>query len=1607
MSETKTQARKAAGSAQADTMESIIESVRKAVPKRIPDGDRQAFDPFLELYFRGGSYNDLKKLDKEDLAGAALAHWQQLQQRKPGQMLLDVYNPAVEEHGWQSKHTVVQLVTDDQSHLISSLQSALAREGHATHLLLHPILAVERDGSGNCQAISAASTDGGASGGKESLIRIEIDRLKAAALDEARTRLLAMFEVLAVIRRDRDAMNSRLRALAESATAPEQSTFLDWLDERQFACFGIAGFRIDNGTTLAHSPEDPLGVFNTDSATGGWPIDTLIADDALEAVAGLDDEVVLSRGVRVSPIIRNEAVNLILLLERDDKGTLIALTCITGLFVPGLQHEAISTVPWLRERVQRVIEDADVAADSHNGKALASTLRGFPRDMLAQMRLDELREMTFGIIALHGREHIRLFSSTDFLGNFCNCLVYIPRDTYSRELRIEIEQILLSRIQGESAEFNMNFSSDSTLARLHFVVKKNPPLNRVIDWNAIEERICEAAITWSDRLLQTLTEKHDEATALDLHRRYADGFASNYRDDYSARVAATDIGFMENHLPDKAPVMAFYRQTRSGNSAINFKLFSANMPVFLSDVIPIIENLGLRIEAEHPFEVQRSDGSSVWIHEFMVKRTGKESLDPKTAAHRIQEAFSRIWEGRVENDGFNRLILDAGLTWQQIVMLRSYCKYLLQIKVAFSQAYMVDSLVTNQGITAKLVELFEARFSPTGGTTDTDAIEADIRDALNDVSSLDEDRILRSYMNLIRSTLRTNYYCEDTEGHGLSYLSYKLDSSAITDLPLPRPMVEIFVYSSRLEGIHLRGGKVARGGLRWSDRREDFRTEVLGLMKAQMVKNAVIVPVGSKGGFYVKAALPAEREEAMKIVVACYQTFLRGLLDVTDNIVDGAVVPPPKVVRHDDDDPYLVVAADKGTATFSDIANGVSAEYGFWLGDAFASGGSVGYDHKKMGITARGAWESVKRHFRELGHDTQTTPFTVAGVGDMAGDVFGNGMLLSQQIRLVAAFNHMHIFLDPNPDPATTFTERQRLFELPRSGWNDYDKSLISEGGNIFSRQDKRIELTPQVQEALGTQESSCTPVELINIILKAPVDLLWNGGIGTYVKASAESHADAADRANDSVRVNGRDLRCRVVGEGGNLGFTQLGRIEYAHKGGHIYTDAIDNSAGVDCSDHEVNIKILLNAVVAADDMTLKQRDTLLETMTDDVSTLVLGDNYLQTQCIEQTHAGAKQALEEQSRFMSHLESVGRLNRSIEFLPDGEEIADMLAAERGLTRPQLAVLVSYSKMVMYDDLLATDFTSEPALERVLVDYFPGKLGKEHGQSILDHRLRNEIIATQVTNEFVNRLGPTFVFRMQTELGATVNEMAVAFMAVRSIFRLPKLWRDMESLDNKITAEIQTQMQILVRGLVERSTHWILRLNRDEEGIDSLIERFEAPIATLVDAMPDCIAAPNRETLEQRKRFFMDAGVPEATALTVAEVVPLSSSLDIVETASMVDQPVPDMAALYFELGHDLNLLWLRDRIGELKVGSQWHTLAKSELRSDLHQQQRQLCAEVARCTDTSSGPAERVESWRETSSASVTKYINLMTDMRAASSVDFAMLSLAVNEVHKLSQGQ
>ncbi|HEV8044719.1 MAG TPA: NAD-glutamate dehydrogenase, partial [Rubrobacter sp.] len=1099
----------------------------------------------------------------------------------------------------------------------------------------------------------------------------------------------------------------------------------------------------------------------------------------------------------------------------DESGEVTGERRFLGLYTFSAYIASVFDIPLVRRKVRYVLERSGFPEGSHNEKDLVEILETYPRDELFQISKEELFEIAIGILHLQERHRVKFFVRRDTYGRFFSCLIFVPRDRYNTVIRERMQDILLRAFEGVNVEYNVRLS-ESVLARVHFIIYTKPGETPEYDEEEIEGRIVETTRSWTDNLYDALIEHFGEERGTELFRKYRDAFSPGYRAGFLPRTAVSDVQRMETLKSDDDLGMSLYHPIEEPENFLGFKLFRLGEQVSLSEILPLLEDMGVEVVDERPHEVKPAGSPPVWIYDFGLVHEAGGELQTGEVKEIFQDAFVRAWRGAVENDGFNRLVLRARLTWREISILRAYCKYLRQTGSTFSQDYMEDALVTNQHIARLIVDLFEARLDPSRqNEAESERLKQEIEEALEAVVSLDEDRILRSFLDITLATLRTNYYQSTPDGDPKPHLSFKLDPERIPGLPLPRPRFEIFVYSPRTEGVHLRGGAVARGGIRWSDRREDFRTEILGLMKAQTVKNAVIVPVGAKGGFVVKRP-PSEggREALQEEVVACYKTLIRGMLDITDNISGDEIVSPPDVTRYDDDDPYLVVAADKGTATFSDIANELSAEYDFWLGDAFASGGSVGYDHKEMGITARGAWESVSRHFRELGKNIQTEDFTVVGIGDMSGDVFGNGMLLSRHIKLVGAFNHMHIILDPDPDPEKSFEERERLFGLPSSSWTDYDESLISDGGGIFPRTAKSIPLSPQVREMLDVDAESMTPTELINAMLKAEVELLWNGGIGTYVKASSESNAEVGDRANDALRANGDELRCRVVGEGGNLGFTQRGRIEYALSGGRIYMDAIDNSAGVDCSDHEVNIKILLDAIVEAGDMTEKQRNELLASMTDEVGDLVLRDNYQQTQAISQAAALAHPMVDVHARYIHALEHEGRLDRTLEFLPGDEELGERRSENKGLTAPELAILLSYSKITTYQDLLNSDAPEDPYLSQELERYFPAPLRDRFREQIHEHRLHRQITATHITNSLVNRNGPSFVFRLGEETGAAAPDIARAYMAAREIFSMRTLWDGVEALDNTVEARVQTRIMLDARRLVERATRWLLRYRR-------------------------------------------------------------------------------------------------------------------------------------------------------------------------------------------------
>ncbi|MCG8382711.1 MAG: NAD-glutamate dehydrogenase [Gammaproteobacteria bacterium] len=1573
---------------------------------------------FLRLYYKQLTLEELIQNDIEYLRGAAIQHYQEAKQRKPDTTKVRVYNPQFEKHGWQSTHTIIEIITDDKPFLINSISMALSQLRLAIHMIVHPILSVTRNTNGKLASLAPKTGSGEVI--KESFMQFQIDRqTNQDILKSLEQRIRAVIQDVNKINHDWQAMlNKTLELkglLPELSTRypkldiEEAETFLAWLCNNHFTFLGYCELveKTEKGErSLSVKPETTLGLLNGTERSTGYPPEVVLP---LQNVDYIHDEALITicKSNAVSTVHRGVYMDFITIPKLGAQGHIMGRYCLVGLLASSTYSRAVNDIPYLRKKFQDILVQSGLDPQSHAGRALSNTLENYPRDALFQQPVDDTLGIALGIMALKERQRIRLFVQRDVYGRFYTCIVYIPSDRYSRELREAFQKILVDELNGEKVEYDTQFSTHSTLARVCYTIHTAPNQKLEFDRVDLEQKLAFASRAWHDDLQDILIETHGEELGNQLFHDYRDGIHSGYKEDFSARVAAYDIDHLRALKDENSLEVNFYRPLGEEEHIVNLKVYHAYSQVLLSEIIPVIENMGLKVNSEKPYAITRKDGIELWIHEFVMQRSDRKAIPIDAVREKFQDAFIDIWTGRIENDGFNQLVLTAGLSARKAVMLRAYCKYLSQIRVPFSQNYMINCLTRNPAITSKLVELFSIKFNPKRrGKRDTAAqkLVERIHQQLEDVSNLDEDRILRGFLNLIESTLRTNYYQKYVDKRSKEYLSFKFDPNKVYGLPLPKPMFEIFVVSPRVEAVHLRGGKVARGGLRWSDRLEDFRTEVLGLVKAQMVKNAVIVPVGSKGGFVVKKPpINASREEMQREVEFCYTTFLRGMLDITDNYIGGQIVPPTDVIRYDEDDPYLVIAADKGTATFSDLANSVAKEYGFWLDDAFASGGSQGYDHKKMGITARGAWESVKRHFRELGLDTQSEPFTVIGIGDMGGDVFGNGMLLSKHIKLVAAFNHQHIFLDPDPDPASSYEERERLFHLPRSTWEDYDKLLISKGGGIYSRSSKSIAISPEIQALLDTNQQAFTPAELIHTLLKAPVDLLWNGGIGTYVKSASEADADVHDRVNDSVRVNGGELRCRVIGEGGNLGFTQLGRIEFALSGGKVNTDAIDNSAGVDCSDHEVNIKILLHGVLEDGDMTTKQRNKLLSDMTDEVATLVLRNNYQQTQAISIAESEAVEKFQEHSQFMTRLESEGKLNRALEFLPNEEAIAERLANNKGLTRPELSVIFAYSKMHFYHSIVASELPDDPYLNKELDAYFPERLCTKFRAQMNTHRLKREIIATHVTNQIINRTGPTYVNRAVDELACDYGTFARAHTIAHEVFAMDEIYSMIESLDNKVPAAIQTRMLTMAAGLVERSIHWLIRNHYTHRELGNVIGYFEEGVNELIASMPRSLAADNRETLRRRVKFFLQEGVPREITLRIASVVPLSSALDIVDIARTNKQDVKKVATLYFNLGYMLDMQWLRDQISALKASSHWHMLAKSQLRSDLHLYQHQLVAEALNNGAASLTPKKLITNWFTEKEFDIQKFKRITAELRASSSIDFAMLSVAVSESKRL----
>jgi glutamate dehydrogenase len=1579
-------------------------------------GTRGAAAPlaaFVRDYYRGVDESDLRATEPAALAAAAAGHLRFGATRKPGQALVRVFNPSAARDGWDSARTVVEVVTDDMPFLVDSLAMVLNGSGLSIHTMVHPVLGVVRDRGGRIKSVSGQPEGRPA----ESWQHIEVDRAgDAEQLERLRGRIAATLDDVRVAVTDWPKMVAQARAIANDvreglpgiadAEAREAAAFIDWLADNHFTFLGYREYKLERGTAsdkLAPVTKSGLGLLRAGRDGKRRQVTELkgeVRRRAREAAV-----LVVTKANSVSTVHRATYLDYVGVKSFDARGNVTGERRFIGLFTSATYSASPRTIPLLRNKVQRVIDHFGISPVSHDGKALMHVLESHPRDELFQASIAELVKSFRGIVNLYERRRVRLLLRRDPYQRFFSCLLYVPRDRYNTQARVRIERILLEELAGESLEAQVQIS-ESTLARLHLLVRTDPAREVTANVERIERRIAETLRTWDDRLREALQERRPAGEADALARRFEGAFPASYQEDVTAEQALPDL--LELLALPESPQALGLQLERSAGGTLHLRLYRRGEPIAMSDLLPLLENFDLRILNERPYRVATADGTVYWIQDLEVAHAGGRQFDPKQAGPRFEAAFFAVWQGQAESDGFNRLVLAAGLEWRQALVLRAVCRYLLQTGLPFSQRYMESVLARHPELAARLAWLFEARFDPrlaaNTRASQQRSLAREIDEALEQVTSPDDDRILRAFRAVIATALRTNHFQCVPGGEPKGYLSIKLDPKQLLELPKPRPMFEIWVYSPRVEGVHLRMGKVARGGLRWSDRREDFRTEILGLMKAQNVKNTLIVPVGAKGGFVPKQLPSGDREAIQREGTECYRIFIRGLLDLADNVRDGTVVPPAQTVRHDPDDPYLVVAADKGTATFSDIANALAAEYGFWLGDAFASGGSAGYDHKKMGITAKGAWECVKRHFREMGLDTQSQPFTVAGIGDMAGDVFGNGMLLSRHIRLVAAFNHQHIFLDPEPDAESGFRERERLFNLPRSSWADYDAKLISRGGGVFPRDAKDVALSPQARTLLGIEAPRATPTEIIRAILRLPVDLLWNGGIGTYVKASWEANSQIGDRANDAVRVDGRELRCKVIGEGGNLGCSQLGRIEFALHGGRINTDFVDNSGGVDCSDHEVNIKILLDVVQRRTKQTRAARNRLLARMTGEVGGLVLRDNYLQSQAISLLQSVAAERLGEHAHLIRSLELEGVLDRALEFLPSAEEIEERSRAGQGLARPELAMLLSYSKIALNSQLIASDVPEDPYLGRELDRYFPDRLSKPYAKLLGEHRLRREIIVTATTNSIVNRMGPTFVSRTQQDTGADAAAVARAYSIAREVFDVRDVWAAIERLDNKVASATQYAMTLETVTLLRQVTYWLIQRHRGALGIESQVGRLRPGIRELAAALPQSLAGLEREGFDRHFARLSGAGVPAALAREVAACAALASAPDIVELAQAHRLSVAAAARAYFGVGSEFGLDWLRSRIEELDIQGHWQAVARGSLREALYDAHRSLTQRVLAETRERE-PARAVQAWREQHAAAAAHARGVVDDIRAQPAVaDFASLSVALQALRRLA---
>ncbi|MFC2952328.1 NAD-glutamate dehydrogenase [Marinicaulis aureus] len=1618
-----------------DTDSRILEDVvALAEKKKAGDTDENgaltpAFKSYLEQIVLYATGEDKIWTEPQALLNRASAAWKHAQTRKAGESKVSL---RIEEgKSWTERRMVLDIVTDDKPFLVDSISAALADHGKPVSFFSNAVVAIARNASGKRDPNATQASF------RESMIHIEMDPpVVENELEALHDEIEAVLNDVAIAVEDWEPMRARLgaciaqleRSRLPGVKADEQREavqFLKWLWDNRFAFLGVRHFdKVGEGDAiqLAVDPGKDLGILRAPDRN---VLQSTFQPDgnlspAVASFLASKEPLLVAKSSTKSLIHRRVYMDYVAVKNFAPDGTAIGEDLFVGLFTAEAYNRPASDIPLVRAKVHAVLENTAFTPGGHNEKALVNILESCPRDELFQVDVETLTEMALGILRLYKRPRVKLFMRRDRFDRFISAMLFVPRDRFNSEIRERAGQLLADTFDGRVLSFTP-FFGDAALVRVHYIIGIKPgapegPGMAELTWQV--RQICR---NWNDGLLEAMREANDGSAPTALYAKYEKAFDAGYRERTSPKGTLFDIDALER-LDSEPMVVRAYRKPADDDKTVRIKIYKRGAPMTLSTLIPTIENLGLSVLQEASYQVspfgQKKD---CWIHDFATVQSGGQPVALNEVRETFEETILAVLEGRTEDDGFNELVLTAGVNWREAWLLRAAAKHHMQAGFAYSQTYIQEALGNHPSIARLLIAAFHARFNPDGPSSadariqDVEAADAAIEDALNAVASLDEDRIIRRYRTLFAAITRTNYYQRLADGSIKTYISFKVDSSKVAEIPEPKPYREIFVSGPRVDGVHLRFGPVARGGLRWSDRREDFRTEVLGLVKAQRVKNAVIVPTGSKGGFYPKqlptggdrAAIYEEGREA-------YKVFIRGLLDLTDNIVSGEPKTPPRIVRWDDPDPYLVVAADKGTAAFSDTANAISEEYGFWLGDAFASGGSAGYDHKVMGITARGGWEAVKRHFREMGKDIQTEPFTAAGVGDMSGDVFGNGMLLSQQTKLVAAFDHRDIFLDPDPNPAKSWAERKRLFDLPRSSWQDYDKKLISKGGGVFSRTAKSIPLTPEIKKLLDIADKELPPSELIRAILKAPVELFWLGGIGTYFKAEDEENWRVGDRANDAVRIDASDMRMSVVGEGANLGLTQLARIEYAQNGGRINTDAIDNSAGVDSSDHEVNIKILLSNAIEHGELKREDRNDLLASMTEDVAEHVLRHNYDQTRAITQMETTAPADLDVYARFMTTLEREGRLDRAIEYLPDTERLAYMRQHGLGPTRPDLAVLLAYAKMWLFDELAKSENMDDPLFERELVAYFPDAL-QQYGRAIVTHQLRREIIATRLSNEIVDTCGVSFVQRAAETSGVDFAVISLAYEAVRRIFNLNDFAASVDALDNQAPASLQTGLYLEASRLLREQTFHLLgdpeardRLAR--KGLKSVVDQYESAVAEFKTALPNILPEDAAAALEDRRQAWINDTAPKDIAGDAAAIPALEFAFDIVNLANQTGWSNPGVGGVFFAVGRLFNIDAMREKARREPPADHFDRIAIRQIIEDLTNRQRILTARViaAAGAEPKGAPAKWtekvIEKWSATAEDAIALYEESTASLDLAGPVSVGKFSLFIRRLDELS---